>query len=327
MEISDSVLQSGARRFSVNTATLHLLGGMDGVVYGYKRDGALFVLKFTPTPAERIPTLRAKLDFVSYLGAHGVSVAKPVPSVDGELIEVIDAGSHAPPDTLYAVTSSERAPGEQAFKAGEWNDRLFEEWGRVIGQMHRLTRHYDEQRTWPDGLVGNWEAEHQSFAQWCEDDAVRDQWLVLGDQLRALPRDRDAFGLIHNDPHPFNFMVSKTDGGLRLTFFDFDVCNYHFFMTDVGIAMYHALLATRPRSESAGAFARRFLQHFMQGYSRENSLAEVWVARLPMFLKYRQMLLHTVFSHEWQHPSTGQADTLRQWRRSIVEGTPVVDLG
>ncbi|MCL5995407.1 MAG: phosphotransferase, partial [Chloroflexi bacterium] len=112
------------------------------------------------------------------------------------------------------------------------------------------------------------------------------KWLALGEQLATLPQDKDCFGLIHNDLHQYNFFVSRTaDGEVRLTLFDFDVCNYHFFMTDIGIAVFHALWEGRPQEQSAEAFATRFLEHFMRGYCRENSLEDAWLKRLPMFLK------------------------------------------
>ena len=212
MEISYDTLQAGARLFNVDEDTLQLLGGMDGVVYAYTRGGRQYVLKFTPAKRERVPGMRAKLEFVKYLADHGVTVAGPVRSVKGELIELLDAPKAA---TEYAVSSSERAPGRLAFETGEWGAELFEEWGRVIGQMHRLTKSYDEQRTWADGLIGSWEGEHYSFEKSCEDDAVRAKWLALGDELRGFTPNRDCFGLIHNDLHPFNFMVSQVNGKLR----------------------------------------------------------------------------------------------------------------
>jgi amicoumacin kinase len=297
MEISNETPQAGAARFGVDTVTLRPLGGMDGVVYTCERDGTPYVLKFTPTPADKLPTLRAKLDFVRYMGDHGVSVARPIPSAAGEWIELLNPDAHSQAGTLYAVTLSERAPGEQVFQTNLWGERLFEEWGRVIGQMHRLTRDYGEARAWPGGLIGTWEDEHRSFAEWCPDDDARAKWQALGECLRALPVDRDSFGLIHNDPHPYNFMVcAAADGAPRITLFDFDVCNYHFFVTDIGIAVYHALFAPRQAGESDDAFARRFVDCFRRGYGRENQLSDAWWARLPLFVKYRQILLYVVMS-------------------------------
>ncbi|MCL4507427.1 MAG: phosphotransferase [Chloroflexi bacterium] len=324
MDISYDTLKAGAKLFGVDMDTLGLLGGMDGTAYAYTQAGRQYVLKFAPVPGERVPGLQAKLDFVSYLGTNGVSVAKPVASVNTRLVETLPFPG--PRGQVYAVTASERARGKNAFEAGEWNDELFEQWGRIIGQMHRLTKTYDEQRAWPDGLIGDWEGEHYSFAQTCEDDAVRAKWFALADALRQFTPDRDCYGLIHNDPHPFNFTVSREQGALRLTLFDFDVCAYHWFMTDIGIALFHALWAQRADGRSAEAFAARFMDRFLRGYEPENRLDSAWLKRLPMFVKYRQMLLYMVFSHEWEQPNEGQARQLREWRDAIVNDFPVVNM-
>ena len=51
-----------------------------------------------------------------------------------------------------------------------------------------------------------------------------------------------------------------------------------------------------------------------------------WWRRLPMFLKYRQMLLYTVFSNESNTHNGWQAQWLNKSRRCIVNDIPVVNL-
>jgi Ser/Thr protein kinase RdoA (MazF antagonist) len=143
--------------------------------------------------------------------------------------------------------------------------------------------------------------------------------------MRRWTPDRDCYGLIHNDLHPMNFMVCRVDGELRLTVFDFDVSVYHWFMTDIGIAVFHTVWGRWSDAAYTRAYMPRFLEHYLRGYCRENSLDEVWLQRLPLFVKYRQMLLHTVFSHEWAIPSPDQAKILADWRQSIMDETPAVD--
>ena len=80
------------------------------------------------------------------------------------------------------------------------------------------------------------------------------------------------------------------------------------------------------------ALARRvylagFLHDFMEGYRRENDLDAFWIERLPLFLRHHQILLYIVFSHKWANKSNRwQTDTLKSWRRSILNDLPVVDL-
>lgn len=339
MDISPDTLEAGAHLFSISPGGLIRLGGMDGVVYAYTRTdtGRDYVLKFTPfagiapLAGERISALCARLDFVNYLSANGVSVAMPVASINGSFVETLpmpDApkptdGQEPQERPIYAVTSSARAPGMQVFQAGEWNSEMFEEWGRIVGQMHRLTRGYEAQRAHPDGLIGDWESELFSFGRTCKDNEVRARWFALGDTLRTFTPAPDCYGLIHNDPHQYNFMVQRQKDTLKLTLFDFDVCTYHWFMTDIGVALYHALFARRAEGQTALEFAAHFMEHFMRGYSRENTLDTVWLRRLPLFTRYRRILLYIVFTHEWTHPTPDQTRQLNEWRQAIIDDAPI----
>ena len=64
----------------------------------------------------------------------------------------------------------------------------------------------------------------------------------------------------------------------------------------------------------------------MSGYSQENTLDGYWFKQLPIFLKHHQILLFTVFTDEWKTPQKWQSDTLRKWKRQILNDTPVVTL-
>jgi hypothetical protein len=64
----------------------------------------------------------------------------------------------------------------------------------------------------------------------------------------------------------------------------------------------------------------------MVGYRRENQIDDAWLARLPQFLSYRRMLLHTVFTDEWQERNKWQEKMLEEWRRGILDETPVLDI-
>jgi Ser/Thr protein kinase RdoA (MazF antagonist) len=49
----------------------------------------------------------------------------------------------------------------------------------------------------------------------------------------------------------------------------------------------------RPLAERQ-AFMGRYMEHLMTGYTRENTISEAWLARLPLFLRLIQMqeLMH-----------------------------------
>ncbi|MBN1966298.1 MAG: phosphotransferase [Anaerolineae bacterium] len=316
MEISKTVLAAGAAAFALDPAALRVLGagsGADGVTCMGERDGVGVVLKFLPSTAERLPWLVERNAFACYLREHGVAVPRRLPSVQGELVEVVEEAG-----ATFAVTMTERAAGHppNLYKPAEWNEHFFRRWGALVGQMHALTKDYTGGASLPD-----WQDEHASFVQMCADLPVRERWIALGETLRALPQDRDCFGLIHNDPHAWNFLVS----GDAVTVLDFDVCNHHWFMTDIGIAMFQPLwaLQSQPRFRpQLRDIFRRMYDGFMIGYSAHNTLSEEWLARLPLFMRYRRMLFYIVLAQEAQ-PDQWTRQQIPVLRRAILSDAPL----
>jgi amicoumacin kinase len=321
MQVNDSVLQKGTALFQTMPSALHSLGGMDGAVYDFERDGQAYIIKFVPTESDRVALARARWRFAHYLARNGVAVVRPVLSHNGKLVQVVEDEAK-----LYVVFCYEKAPGDHA----KWdrgtaaNDRLFEAWGQVMGRMHTLTKHYDD-----GSEIGGWRQEHAFFAGWCKDDAVRARWLELGEHLKTLPRDVDSYGLIHNDLHPQNFVVTDRGDRPQITVIDFEVCNHHWFACDIATALYPIAVCWVRLSDGGVThleFAQRAYDHFMIGYRRENQLDDAWLARLPQFLSYRRMLLHTVFTDEWPEPIKWQKKMLQEWRQGILDETPVLDI-
>jgi Ser/Thr protein kinase RdoA (MazF antagonist) len=324
VKVSEVCLKRGAKLFDVDVAVLHFLGGEDGDVYEYEQEGRAYIFKLMPTAQDRLLAIQEKVDFARYLADHGVRISRPLPSPRGNLVEIIAGGDEtaAGGDQAVAVFKYAKAPGRHPNMQDpdEWNAVLFGKWGRVVGRMHALTQGYEG-----GAHIVDWRQEYEFMANWCQDPDVRDRWHRLAAHLEALPRPADAYGLIHNDLHQWNFLVD--DG--ELTVFDFDVCARHWFVTDIGIALFHALWAgPADRTQGREAFARQFLGSFLDGYAEENHLAQVWLKELPHFCQYRRLLLFTVFCEGWT--AKGAADWQREWiantRQRIIDDVPVIEL-
>jgi Ser/Thr protein kinase RdoA (MazF antagonist) len=67
------------------------------------------------------------------------------------------------------------------------------------------------------------------------------------------------------------------------------------------------------------------IEYFMRGYRQENAIDPIWLERLPLFLNYRRILLHTVFTGEWRNGDAWQKRLLSLWRQEIVNDIPVVE--
>jgi Ser/Thr protein kinase RdoA (MazF antagonist) len=325
MQISEDIIAQLAGFYGMDASALRLLGGMDGLAYEFDReDGQAVVLKVAPLPPgepDFLARIAEKSQFIRYLADNGVRVARPIPSKRGAWAEQI-----ASPDGDYVATVAARARGHHVDQRvpGETNSRFFGNWGRTTGRMHALARRYPTWRRDPQTLIGDWRGEHASFAASCRDDDVRERWNALGSRLETLPQCRECYGLVHNDLHPGNFLVEDGD----ITVIDFDVCCYHWFAVDIAIALFFADWGGPPDpAQGHAGFLAGFFADFMAGYRQENTLAPRWLAQLPLFLRHHQMLLYIFFSDVTDAgPPDWVAGTLRDWRRSILEDLPVVEM-
>ncbi len=146
---------------------------------------------------------------------------------------------------------------------------------------------------------------------------MRSRWLALGQELEALPTDVDSFGLIHNDLHPQNFLVDgRPPHGDRFRRGRLSLVRHRH-----GHRSLSCPVARRPSRRGARALCGALLGRFLAGYAQENRLAPEWLARLPLFLSYRRILLYIVFTDADEAWFRGQA---AKWRADILADRPVV---
>ncbi|AJY75463.1 phosphotransferase enzyme family protein [Paenibacillus beijingensis] len=301
-------LAAASQRFGINPETARRIGGFENILYGYRSKGRDLVLRVSHSSHRPADQILAELNWVGYLADNGASVAKPVPSDLGSLIEVMEADRG-----YFTLTGFERAPGGHAdARHGEWGTKLFEAWGQLTAEMHALAKTYNVTRGMPvrpdqDTLAFDTE----SFASPEEWGAWR-KYAEVSEAISALPRGREGFGLCHRDLHHGNFFVS--DG--RITAFDFDDCGYDYFVQDIAMAVYYASVfpvwnGPLYDNDEISAFANRFLQHFMKGYNRAGRLGDEWLRELPLFIERRRSDLCLILFNAWSAESA--SDARRKW--------------
>ncbi|WP_438496893.1 hypothetical protein [Paenibacillus sp. IHBB 3054] len=79
--------------------------------------------------------------------------------------------------------------------------------------------------------------------------------------------------------------------------------------------------------------ARRFLAHFMKGYTRENTLEDYWMAQIPLFLMLRELIVYIgVFRNYDVDESFSSLNNqwLKDWiaesKQRIEQSIPIVDI-
>ena len=323
--VPSSVLETLARAFGTAAPHLSHFGGgepgSDGVVYAYPYQDAQRLLKIMAIPAQdqhrgRLG-LEERLQFMRFLGEHGAHIAFPQLSPQGNLYETVRDQGH-----LWIGYGMHLARGE-APAQDAWDTRFFRNWGQAIGKLHRLAQQYPSWRAALDPENGEpfltWEEEWEGFHRWCQDEAVKQKWVEIKEQLDALPIARDAFGFIHNDPHIWNLRVH----GDCVTLLDFDVANHHWFVNDIAIACQSVLIFLSGGLHGPVHHRGRlleFLACFLEGYERENHLPAAWLNRLDLFIAYRRILLFIVM-YDWVQ---SQPELHASWKQMVLMPPEVV---
>lgn len=292
-----------------------LLDDVTNFVYAFESPSGRAILRLTHSSHHTEAEILAELDWINYLTDHGVPACRPLPSRNTRLAEV------CPVDGSYFVAvASEYAPGRFIDEANpeEWNAAFFRAFGKTVGKMHAVTKHYAAPQ------LG------QKRPQWHEEDTLRkasdylpaDQKLAATDLEKLLARfgaaqpSRDSYGLVHGDLNPTNFFVLNG----QITLFDFDDCAYNWFINDIAVAMprYSPLFST------AGWEApfTEFFQQFMRGYSEENHLEPIWLDYLPDSLRL-QNIITLIACHQSNVPDSQYRSFYELVLRVYRQGHPL----
>jgi Ser/Thr protein kinase RdoA (MazF antagonist) len=288
----DAALETAAHLFGTSKAALGKFDDYEGcanLVYYYDFKGQPRVLRLSYRPDRPLEMIQAELHFVEYLAEHGVRVARPVPSINGQLIEVILAGEISFVSVAFVRGKGMRVPDNgYRYRQGAPIEEYFQNWGQVLGQMHRLAKTYrplSEAIRRPEWH--HWE-EFRAFPYGEQLPTIQQKFDQLIAELHALPKDADSYGLIHNDFNDGNFTVDYDNGDV--TVFDFDDCCYFWFMYDIACAWEGGIGRTMFRPlEQRRAFMDHYMEQVLTGYHRENTLSDAWLMRLPLFLRLVQM--------------------------------------
>lgn len=291
------VLETAAQLFGTSQDQLGKFDDYEGctnLVYQYVANNQERVLRVSYRPDRSVEMIQAELHFVNYLAENGVRVAKPVKSIKGNFVEVLSTGSIRFCTVSFLKGRGMRVPDNgYRYREGVSIKEYFQNWGRVLGQMHFLAKTY--QPLSQSVMRPEWQAweNFSGFPYGERLPLIGQKYDQLIADLLALPKDIDSYGLIHNDFNDGNFTVDYENG--NITVFDFDDSCYFWFMYDlacaweggIGRAMFEPLQIRKD-------FMERYMADVMTGYASENAIGDEWLERLPLFLRVIQMqeLMH-----------------------------------
>lgn len=284
---------------------LKLSSGFQNEVYEYTYEGERRILRMTPRSRRSVKQIQSELDFIRSLQTGGVNVALPVVSCSGSEIEQIDIESES-----FFITSFVKAPGQFVNVADEqeWNTKLFQNWGQTIGKMHAIAKQNDSNYETYERPIWKCDRKSMNFLKSIRTTLAASYEKIIK-EVQGFSKERDTYGLIHNDLHQGNFFVKDN----TLTIFDFDDCSFNWFAQDIAVTFYHAVWqGLSVRSEQI-SFPQEFMKHFIEGYNKEHTMNKEIARQIPLFLKLREVFLFTLFHEAWD------ANNLEEWQVYTVQ--------
>jgi Ser/Thr protein kinase RdoA (MazF antagonist) len=115
--------------------------------------------------------------------------------------------------------------------------------------------------------------------------------------------------------------VDFTNGDI--TVFDFDDSCYFWFMYEIASAWEGGIGRTMFRGlNERKSFMEYYLDQVMEGYNKENSLSDKWLARLPLFIRLIQVEEFLHFVRYIDEPDDGLQGELNYKIKCIENGIP-----
>lgn len=257
-----------AARWGADAASGRHVRSSANHIFRLERDGQPVYLRLSPTSEREHVRLAAELDFVEAVQAGGVSVARPLPSRAGNLIETV-AGE----DDYYAVLFAGLL-GQAWLEPAELTAAMYRAWGQTLGRIHRVSREYcppgPRRPTWEEGV--------EDAHRWLDDEPVVQKELDRAVAwLDQLPRTEGSYGLIHGDLELDNLVWD----GSSFHVLDFDDAHYHWYAYDVALALEEVL------AEEEGATRAEW---FLEGYQSVPGTAAIDAGLIPRFLRLNRAL-------------------------------------
>lgn len=139
-----SILEQALECYQIPSGWVQALDGFESYIFEYDSDQGPGILRISHSFRRNPDLIRGELDWINYLDARGVSVARLIASQSRKLVEVIDdeAGGS------FLATAFERVDGEP-HRGVDWSPELLDNYGRLVGRLHRFSRTYQpKQASW-----------------------------------------------------------------------------------------------------------------------------------------------------------------------------------
>ena len=259
-------------------------GGRNRIVI-VSRDGEKqYVLRISALGDRSEADYLAETEFVRYLAENGAPVADVIPSVQGRLVERVEADGEEAYVSLFAYAKGMLlADNGFRYRKGAPLSEYFYNTGKALGAIHRLSKAYTPVHPRQDYFDKYNETNLNSLIPE-EYGELKEAIAGRLDAFRALPKDKSCYGPVHFDYSDGNYHIDMDTGAI--TVFDFDNCINCWYMFDLANLWLHNEGWTRQETDPGKRFAlmQQCFDMQLQGYRTETDLSDEMLEKLPKFI-------------------------------------------
>ncbi len=295
--------------------SLELIKYRENAVFAVRAAGKRYALRVHRQGYHSDAALRSELEWMRALDEAGVHTPTIISTTDGRpftTVSVNGFSGYLQIDLFAWIDGTPLGSVEEGVADVSEVATTYRRLGEIAADVHHQSSSWNPpadfvRHSWDaEGLAGAkpfwgvfWElekatpAERQLLAQ------GRDR---VYEELSALPKDRDCFGLIHADFAPENLMVE----GEQVRLIDFDDAGFGWHMFELATALY--FIQEEPYFDTAKAA-------LIAAYTARRPLSEAWLETLPLFLLARSF---TYLGWVHSRPDTETAMELTPWLKAMA---------
>ncbi|APO43084.1 hypothetical protein BS614_02725 [Paenibacillus xylanexedens] len=308
------ILKESAQCFGIRENSIIELNGFQNFVYSGVVGNREVILRITHVTHRNELLTRAELDFIMFLADRGMKVARPIQSSSGDLIHIIDGS--------FIVTAFEKAPGRNAVIAEESNT-FYENIGQMVGKIHKLSLNYSTQNPrheWSGNTL------LESFKKYCPLE-LHSNYDRLINEISALPKEKNTYGLIHGDISPGNYL----NDGDKAFIIDYDEVEYSWFVSDIATPLFYEIpIPWVVSGDVRKEIAKRYYCNFLNGYCKEYTLSQSQLNKVPLFINLRQARVLAALYRSRDFNAPDWTEWYEQARRfyyeNLLNNTPYIDM-
>jgi Ser/Thr protein kinase RdoA (MazF antagonist) len=262
------------RHWGYDEGSVYYFRASANFIFVFRKEGKRYFLRFIEDNQKSLQEIETEIKILTYLDKKSLIVAQPILSLNHRFVETVNTEL----GTFYAVVFN-GLEGNQ-YEVDDLNPKQFFEWGRSLGNLHRVFKHMPEEYK---ANKPSWK-EHLSFVKETishNDKVVLKEWEQIYNWANQLKMTNDNFGMIHYDFELDNLSITDDDIGIL----DFDDCSNYWFAADIAFALRDVFKA------DVDLLTPDF-QKFVEGYTSETNIEVEMLQEIPWFLRMHKLVMY-----------------------------------